>query len=80
MWEISEGHTKLIYIMKLMPPKDLGFWEFKVSKCRKLSVQVLFNRLVLGDFSIMSNIDLKKKEEKKPLSVHQNKSCTLQTP
>ena len=25
--EISEGDTKLLYVMKLVPPKDLGFLE-----------------------------------------------------
>ena len=24
MWEISEGRTKFLYAMKLVPPKDLG--------------------------------------------------------
>ena len=24
MWEISEGDTKFLYAMKLVPPKDLG--------------------------------------------------------
>ena len=24
MWEISEGDTKFLYTMKLVPPKDLG--------------------------------------------------------
>jgi hypothetical protein len=24
MWETSEGDTKFLYVMKLVPPKDLG--------------------------------------------------------
>ena len=36
--EIREGETKFLYNMKLVPPKVVGFREFRVSKCRKLSM------------------------------------------
>ena len=57
MWEISEGDTKILYAMKLVPPKDVGFWEFKVLKCQKLSMQAFFNFLVLEDASGVSGIN-----------------------
>ena len=46
--------AKVPYAMKSMPPKDLGFMKPKVSKCRKLSMQALFNFLVLGNASGVS--------------------------
>ena len=49
MWEVSEGDTKFLYGMNLVPRKDVGFREFKVSKCLKFSMQVFFNFFVLGD-------------------------------
>ena len=51
MWEISEVDTKFVYALKLVSSKDLGFWESKVSKCQKLSMQAHFNFLELGDAS-----------------------------
>ena len=44
MWEISEGDIEFMYAMNLVSQEDVGVWE---SKCRKLSIQVLFNFLVL---------------------------------
>ena len=38
---ISEGESRYHYILKLVPPEGgLGFMESKMSKCRKLSIQV----------------------------------------
>ena len=37
MWEITEGDTKFCYTLKLVLPE-----EYEVSKCRNLSMQVLF--------------------------------------
>lgn len=55
---ITEGYTKFLYAMKVVPPKDLRFQEPKVSKCQKLSKQArLFNMLVLGDVSVVSVAD-----------------------
>ena len=36
MWEIRDGEFQFLYAMKLVSPKDLGFWELKVSKCWKV--------------------------------------------
>ena len=51
--------------MKLMSLENLGFWEPKVSKCWKLSMQALFSFLVLGDVIGVSGVE----EEK------QNSAC-----
>jgi hypothetical protein len=47
--EISEGDTKFLHATRLVAREDLGFWELKVSKCRKLSKHALFDFLMLGD-------------------------------
>jgi hypothetical protein len=54
VWEISEVDTKFVDVVKLVSPKDLGFWEPKVSKCLKLSMQAHFIFSVLGDASWVS--------------------------
>ena len=48
--EISEGDIKLIRVaLKLVPPKDLGFWESKVPvTLNKSSFQFLSVRRCLG--------------------------------
>ena len=43
MWEISEGDTKFLYAMKLMPLEDLGFQSLKLSKSQKLLMQTLYS-------------------------------------
>jgi hypothetical protein len=55
MWKLSKGIIKVLYAIKLVPPKDLGFMEPKVSKCWKLSMQALFHFLVLGNASRVSD-------------------------
>lgn len=54
MWEINEGNSMFLHSIELAPTKDLGCREPKVAKCRKLSMDVLLNFLVLGDASEMS--------------------------
>jgi hypothetical protein len=53
MWEISDGEIQNLYAMKLVPPKNLGFWEPKVSKCWK----VILNTLSL-QFSVRRDLGL----------------------
>jgi hypothetical protein len=61
--EISEGDIELMYTMEIVSPKDLEFREPKVSKYWKLSLQALFNFLVLGDALGLSGTDCKKKNK-----------------
>ena len=49
MQEISEGDTKFLHTMKLIPPEDVGFQVSKVPKCWKLSMQALLSFLMLAD-------------------------------
>ena len=78
LYMFNTVHPRAYGTMKLVSPKDLDFWEPKVSKYRKLSMQAFFSFLVLGDALGLSSTGRKKK--KKPLWLHQTKSCTLQTP
>jgi hypothetical protein len=49
VWEISEHDIKSLNAMNLVPPKDLGFQESKVSKSLKISIQALLKFLVFRD-------------------------------
>lgn len=49
-----------LYAIKLVPPKDLGCREIKVSKCMKLSMHVYFGFSMLGGVLGLSGIDFKK--------------------
>ena len=62
-----------------MPPINVRFKEPKESKCWKLSVQALFNFLVLRDASRVSGT-AEEEEEEEALQTHPKKLCTLQTP
>ena len=64
MWEISEGGTKLLYVKGLVSSKDLRFQESNVSKCWKLSIQVLFKFLRLGDASRIECCRLKTRQRR----------------
>ena len=57
--EIKEGETKFPWAM--MSLQDLGFWESKVSKCRKLSMQTLVNTSLLEE--ALGVCDAKEEEE-----------------
>ena len=48
VWEIGEVYTKFLYLVKLVPPKDLGFQEPKCQTA-KHSMQAFFSFIVLGD-------------------------------
>ena len=62
MWETSEGDTKFLYPMTVVLLNGLGFWELKVSECRKFLMEAsLF--LVLGDASRLRGADCKEEEE-----------------
>ena len=57
MWEISEGDVKFFHAMKLVPPEDPRLMGAQSDKVLKLSMQALFNFLVLGDVSRVSGTD-----------------------
>ena len=61
--------------MKLVSLEDIGCQEPEASKCRKLSIQVLFSFLMLGD--VLGASGTKRKEEEE---ANQNKLCTLRRP
>ena len=63
MWEISEGCIEFLYDVKLVSLEDLEFWEPKVSKCRKLSMQTLFSFLMLGDALGLSDTNCNQKKK-----------------
>ena len=62
----------ILYIMKLVPLWNIGFWKFKVSKWRKFLMQALFKFLVLGDASRASGVDWKEEEEALSSSLEQS--------
>lgn len=62
------------YDMKLVSPKDLGLWEFEMSKCWKLSIHILFNTM-LGNASCSSGTD-QQEEEASSSSPQKIMDCT----
>lgn len=77
VWEISEGHTTYIYLHYEISSATMRSRVSRVQSVKlleKLSTQVLFNFLVLGDVLGVSGTNWKEEEEAsyKQLKAHTN--------
>jgi hypothetical protein len=68
VWGINEDDIKFLYVMKSTSLEDIRFREPKVSKCQtQLSMQALFNFLLLGDDLGISGANRKRRRRRRNL-------------